>query len=174
MTRREFLSAASGAISLYPETGLAQTLPARSRSAQKSPYSIYQELIIGDYLLKMKIEGVGQTVTQAIVNLFALPGKVSDPRKALEILEEKTGLIEPSDLKKNFEPIIYELGKQPRFVIITVPLGPRKRMRVRGDWWFYVDGQIVIGPDANAATKSIAPTSYLTVTLANGTVGQLV
>ncbi|MDP3741019.1 MAG: hypothetical protein Q8R08_01690 [bacterium] len=132
--------------------------------AKERPYAIFQETTTTTgYKLQIQIEGLGNTVTKAVVSIFPLPGKVTQTLPVLTVLKDKTELVEDTG-------IVIESG-QPRFIIVTVKLGPRKKMRISGGWWFLVDGSLPLGFDVNIERKLIPPTSSLTVTLAPNTTG---
>lgn len=131
----------------------AQVLLAKERS-----YIIFQETTTSEYKLQIQIEGVGSTVTKVIVGIFPLPGKVTQTLSVLTVLKNKTALVESSG-------IVIEFGDQPRFMIVTIPLGARKKMRVRGGFEFRIDGVLPLGYDVNVERALIAPTSSLLITL---------
>lgn len=173
MNKREFLQTLTAPIG----TGFSATLgfaqiPPRSR--QKSqPFSLIFETRLGEYLAKSELRGEGKQIHFASLALFplleALPNR--KPTSVLTLLREETALLEPEDPIRGFRPVIYELGGQPRFVIVTVPLGPRHRMRILGNWWFLVDQALKLGSGVNIASQEIGPQSWLLVQLATGTRG---
>lgn len=139
-------------------------LAARVLRAKERSYSIFQETTTGEYKVQIQIEGLGSTVTKAVVGIFPLLHKAIQTLPVLTVLKDKTNLVEATG-------IVIEFGDQPRFVTVSMPLGPRKNMRVSGSWWFLIDGSLPTGFDVNAERKLIAPTSSLTITLARGTTG---
>jgi hypothetical protein len=89
----------------------------------------------------------------------------------LEILEERTGLIEPADPDSGFVPIEYmlRLGSQPFFRTGSVPHVAGRRLRITGDWVFEVNNQPKNGARINAANVLLGPDDSLQVKLVKPT-----
>ncbi len=145
--------------------------PPRSRAAELTTY-IAGLTSIGDFTVRTAIWGAANEITGATITLEPNPS-YQKPLSVLQVLEHATGFIEPVDPDRDFVPVERMLGNQPIFRIISISYFSNV-LRIRGDWWFWINRRLIVGAGANVERTMIAPRDVLHLTLAYGTRGKIV